>query len=99
MFVVNLSWADNNEMETSYRVEHRFNTGAGFSAWQEIDTLPPGSIGYTHDDTTTQAPVQGQNEWRIRAERDGQFGPYSNAVQLDVQPPALVAPVLAAVQA
>lgn len=95
MFVVELTWTDPNGDETSYRVEHRYQVPAGFSNWQEIAAVPADMIGYTHDDMNPiQAPVQGINEWRIRAERGGQFGPYSNALQLDLQPPALQAPVL-----
>lgn len=94
MLIVDLAWTDNNDDESSYRVEHRFVQGAGFTPWTEIASVPAGTQDYTHNEgNAVQPPALGQNEWRIRAERDGQFGPYSAAIQLTLVNPPLNAPI------
>lgn len=95
MFSVQLSWTDTNGDEDSYRIEHRYADGGptGWSPWLEVGEVAEDVITFIHDDANPiRVPMQGLNEWRVRAERSGDFGPYSATMGLDLQPPALVAP-------
>lgn len=76
---VQLDWADNATDETAYHVERSDNGGS----WSALVSLPANSI--THTDSGFAC---GQYSYRVRAERSGDYSPYSNEVTVGPCAPA-----------
>lgn len=77
--LVQLVWADNATDETGYRVERRADGGA----WTEVAALPAGSD--SHEDPVPECAFY---DYRVRAERNGDFSAWSGEVPVNPCAPA-----------
>ena len=77
---IELAWQDNSTNETAFSVERSYLTGAGWTNFAVIATLPTNTVSYR--DTTYQPATT--NNYRVRATNGGGDSAYSNVASVVV---------------